>query len=284
MVNASCWSRRLYGFGSGLHRFRKCFRGNVNLDDAENGLRLPAINRRRFVQGLAASAAVAAAGWDGAPAFGAVLPNVPRTLSGKHFELTIDYLPVNFTGKRVTAMAVNGSVPGPLLRWREGDHVSITVTNRLKEPTSLHWHSLRIPAEMDGVPGLSFAGIAPGETFHYHFQVKQHGTAWYHSHTRFQEQSGLRGPLIIDPAGEDPIQSDREHVIFLSDWTDSDPETVFSNLKEQSDYYNYHRHTLPEFLSTAKRRGLMRTIKERLTWARMNMSSSDISDVSAATY
>ncbi len=242
------------------------------------------LTRRRFVQGVTAGAALAAVNLRGLPAFGEVAQHMPKTLSGKHFDLTIHYLPVNFTGKRVTAMAVNGSVPGPILRWREGDHVSIAVTNRLKVPTSVHWHSLRIPADMDGVPGLSYPGIAPGETFHYHFQVKQNGTAWYHSHTRFQEQSGINGPLIIDPQGEDPIQSDRDHVIFLSDWTDTNPETVFSNLKEESDYYNYHQHTVPGFFSAARKKGLRKTVSERLAWAKMNMSTSDISDISAATY
>src|SRR5579875_828650 len=242
------------------------------------------LTRRRFVQGVTAGAALAAVNLRGLPAFGEVAQHKPKTLSGQHFDLTIHYLPVNFTGKRVTAMAVNGSVPGPILRWREGDHVSIAVTNRLKVPTSVHWHSLRIPADMDGVPGLSYPGIAPGETFHYHFQVKQNGTAWYHSHTRFQEQSGINGPLIIDPQGEDPIQSDRDHVIFLSDWTDTNPETVFSNLKEESDYYNYHQHTVPGFFSAARKKGLRKTVSERLAWAKMNMSTSDISDISAATY
>jgi CopA family copper-resistance protein len=235
---------------------------------------------------MTAGAAMAAAGLHGLPAFGEVAPRMPKTLSGKRFDLTIHYMPVNITGKRATAMAVNGSLPGPILRWREGDHVSISVTNRLNVSTSVHWHSLRIPAPMDGVPGLTYAGIAPGETFHYHFQVKQNGTAWYHSHTRFQEQSGIRGPLIIDPhpLGADPIQSDREHVIFLSDWTDTNPETVFSNLKEESDYYNYHKHTVPEFFSAVRQHGLRSTVKQRLAWAKMNMSNGDISDISAATY
>ncbi len=244
------------------------------------------VTRRRFVQGLTAGAALAAVDLHGLPAFGEVTRHMPKTLSGQHFDLTIHYLPVNFTGRRVTAMAVNGSVPGPILRWREGDHVTIAVTNLLKVSTSVHWHSLRIPADMDGVPGLSYPGIAPGETFHYHFQVKQNGTAWYHSHTRFQEQSGIYGPLIIDPnpLGADPIQSDREHVIFLSDWTDTNPETIFSNLKEESDYYNYHKHTLPEFFSAIRRHGFRSTLRQRLMWAKMNMSDNDISDISAATY
>jgi FtsP/CotA-like multicopper oxidase with cupredoxin domain len=137
---------------------------------------------------------------------------------------------------------------------------------------------------MDGVPGLSFAGIAPGETFHYQFPVKQNGTAWYHSHSRFQEQTQLIGPLIIDPREKDPIEFDREYVVFLSDWTDTNPEVLFSNLKQQSDYYNYHRYTLPGFISAAKEKGLGATISDRLPWAKMNMSPRDILDVTGATY
>ena len=242
------------------------------------------ISRRRFVQGLAAGGAIAALDLRGWPVLGETAPHIPSTLSGKHFELTIDSLPVNFTGRRSIATAVNGSVPGPILRWKEGDTITLAVTNRLKVPTSIHWHAIRLPADMDGVPGLSFPGIAPGETFHYRFPVVQHGTYWYHSHSRFQEQTGLSGPLIIEPQGEDPIGFDREYVIFLSDWTDTNPETIFSNLKEQSDYYNYHRLTLPNFLSAAKKKGLGPTASDRLAWARMNMSPTDLSDVSGATY
>lgn len=242
------------------------------------------VSRRRFVQGLAAGGAVAALDRGGWAALRETTAQPQVTLAGKHFELTIDSLPVNFTGKRSVATAVNGSVPGPILRWREGDTVTIAVTNRLKVPASIHWHSVRLPSGMDGVPGLSFPGIAPGETFHYRFPVVQNGTAWYHSHSRFQEQTGLSGPLIIEPRSKDPIEFDREHVIFFSDWTDTNPETLFSNLKEQSDYYNYHRLTLPNFISTAKKKGLGPTVSDRLMWAKMNMSPTDILDVSGATY
>ena len=242
------------------------------------------ISRRRFVEGLAAGAAIAALDWNGLTVFGETTPYMPPTLSGKHFDLTIDSRPVNFTGKRSVSTAVNGSVPGPILRWREGDAVTIAVTNRLKTPTSIHWHGIRLPAGMDGVPGLSYPGIAPGKTFHYRIPVEQSGTYWYHSHSRFQEQTGLSGALIIDRSGKDPIEFDREYVIFLSDWTDTNPETIFSNLKEQSDYYNYHRLTVPNFFSAAKKKGLAATASDRLAWARMNMSPTDLSDVSGATY
>lgn len=242
------------------------------------------VTRRRFVQGAAAGAAVAACGWGEPPAFGATTPYHPPVLRGTEFELTIDSMPVNVTGRQANATVVNGSMPGPVLRWREGDTVTLAVTNKLRVPTSIHWHSLRIPAAMDGVPGLSFPGIAPGETFQYRFPVRQNGTAWYHSHSRFQEQTGLIGALIIDPRGDDPIRYDREYVLFLSDWTDTDPDTVFSNLKQESDYYNYHRDTGPGLFAAAKKDGLGRTIARRLAWARMNMSPNDISDVSGATY
>ncbi|MHB1023088.1 MAG: copper resistance system multicopper oxidase [Acidobacteriaceae bacterium] len=262
----------------------------MHKDNQAEGRSILPISRRRFVQGLAIGGAIAALDGGGWHAFGEAVPRSPEILSGKHFELTIDFLPVNFTGHRSVATAINGSVPGPTLRWREGDTVTIAVTNRLKTPTSIHWHGIRLPADMDGVPGLSYPGIAPGETFHYRIPVEQSGTYWYHSHSRFQEQTGLSGALIIDPqgnderSGKDAIEFDREYVVFLSDWTDTNPETVYSNLKEQSDYYNYHRLTVPNFLSAAKKKGLAATASDRLTWAHMNMSPTDLSDVSGATY
>jgi CopA family copper-resistance protein len=137
---------------------------------------------------------------------------------------------------------------------------------------------------MDGVPGLSFRGIAPGKTFLYRIPVMQSGTYWYHSHSRFQEQTGLAGALIVEPREKDSIEFDKEYVVFLSDWTDTHPETIFSNLKQQSDYYNYHHLTFRDFLSEAKKKGLKPTISDHLAWARMNMSPTDISDVSGATY
>ncbi len=253
-------------------------------DDKSEARRIPRVSRRRFVQGLAIGGAIAALDGGGRRAFGEAALRSPEILTGKHFELTIDSLPVNFTGHRSVATAINGSVPGPTLRWREGDTVTIAVTNRLKTPTSIHWHGIRLPADMDGVPGLSYPGIAPGETFHYRIPVEQSGTYWYHSHSRFQEQTGLSGALIVERNGKDTIGFDREYVVFLSDWTDTNPETIFSNLKEQSDYYNYHRFTVPNFLSAAKKKGLGPTASNRLAWARMNMSPTDLSDVSGATY
>ncbi len=244
----------------------------------------PAVSRRRFVQGVAVGVGVALYEWSGWPAYGEPSQRNPTTLTGKEFDLTIDSVPVNFTGRRASAVAVNGGVPGPTLRWREGDTVTLAVTNRLKEATSIHWHGVRVPADMDGVPGLSFSGIASGETFQYRFPVLQSGTYWYHSHSMFQEQKGLMGALVIEPRGKDPVESDREYVVMLSDWTDAKPETVYSNLKQQSDYYNYNRQTVSGFFAEAKKNGFWRTVSGRGSWARMNMSPADIADVSGATY
>jgi len=249
-----------------------------------NFKRSPLISRRRFVGGMAAGAALAALGWKDRAAFGQDAPLDSVELTGTHFDLTIHTIPVNFTGRPSRATAVNGSTPGPTLRWREGDTVTISLINRLKHTTSIHWHGVRVPADMDGVPGLSFPGVPPGETFEYRFPVRQNGTYWYHSHSGFQEQTGLIGAIIIDSRDRDPIRFDREYVVLLSDWTDENPETIFSNLKGQSDYYNYHRLTLPNFISTSAKDGFGQTVSDRLAWARMNMSPSDISDVTGATY
>ncbi len=249
------------------------------------GLRRFPISRRRFVQGFASGAAVSLLDLKTAPLVAeSVATSQPVELSGSNFDLTIDTLPVNFTGRRAMTTAVNGSAPGPTLRWREGDVVSIRVTNRMKVFTSIHWHGIRLPADMDGVPGLSYTGIAPDETFVYRFPVMQNGTYWYHSHTRFQEQTGLLGALIIDPRGKDPIPFDREYVILLTDWTDTNPEIIFSNLKEDSEYYNFHRRTAGTFFSDVRRKGLRATVADRLMWGRMNMTPTDISDVSGYTF
>ena len=242
------------------------------------------LSRREFIHRAALASAGAALVTDEVCASEGIIPHSPVALRGDHFELTIDSTPVNFTGRRVMATTINGSVPGPALRWREGDTVTVAVTNKLKEPTSIHWHGLRIPVEMDGVPGLSFAGIAPGETFVYRFPVRQRGTYWYHSHSRFQEQTGLFGSLIIEPREKEPFHYDREYAILLADWSDSNPEALFSNLKQDSDYYNYHRPTLGKFFSDVKGRGLHRALTERLAWGRMNMTPNDIADISGATY
>jgi len=241
-------------------------------------------SRRRFVQGLAASGIIAGLNLWRWPVLARGAAREQQVLTGSEFTLVIDRTPVNFTGYSTGAITINGSIPGPVLRWREGDTVTLAVTNRLSEDTSIHWHGIRTPADMDGVPGLSFPGIPPNETFVYRFPVRQSGTYWYHSHSDFQEQIGHYGPLIIDPLGKDPIAYDREYVVMLSDWTDEDPHTLFSNLKQQSDYYNFHQRTAGTFFSDVRKHGLIPTLADRWMWGRMNMSPTDILDVSGATY
>ena len=242
------------------------------------------ITRRRFVQGIAASAAIAALDPWRLPDAAAEIGNRRDGLSSRHFDLAIEETPVNFTGRSAIATTVDGTVPGPLLRWCEGDDVTIAVTNRLKEQTSIHWHGIRLPSDMDGVPGLSFPGIDAGQRFTYRFQVRQRGTYWYHAHSEFQEQTGLYGPIIIDPAGKEPAEFDRDYVIMLADWSDEDPATIYRNLKQDSSYYNHHQRTLGSFVSDVRKQGLSATLSDRLMWGAMNMSPTDLSDVNAATY
>ena len=167
---------------------------------------------------------------------------------------------------------------------REGDTVTLNVTNRLSETTSIHWHGILLPNAMDGVPGLTFAGIRPGETFVYRFPLKQAGTYWYHSHSGMQAQTGLYGPLILEPRAREPYSYDRDYVVMLSDWTDEDPMRIVSNLKQQNDYYNFGQRTVGTFINDAKRDGLAATVDDRLMWGRMRMNPTDIMDVSGATY
>lgn len=207
----------------------------------------------------------------------------PRTRPGE-FDLTIGPTPILVDGRQRQAVTINGSVPGPLLRFTEGETVTIRVHNELAEPTSIHWHGVLLPFEMDGVPGVTFPGIPAGETFTYHFPVSQSGTYWYHSHSGLQEQLGHLGPLIIDPRESDPIAYDREHVIVLGDWLFEDPYSVLARLKKQSDYSNFERRTVWDFFRDASRRGLGATVDDRLMWGRMRMAPTDIADVTGHLY
>src|SRR5690554_6422432 len=207
-----------------------------------------------------------------------------KELSGKVFDLTIDYKDVNFTGKKARATVVNQLLPAPLLRWQEGDTVTLRVKNNLDVVSSIHWHGIILPTEMDGVPGFSFDGIMPGETFEYQFTLQQSGTYWYHSHSGFQEQTGVYGPIIIDPAKPDPVKYDREYVVMFSDWSDTPPEKIYANLKKQSTYYNYSERTVSDLFADIKEKGLLNTWKERSMWNGMRMSDRDISDVTGAAY
>ncbi|MBS0485749.1 MAG: multicopper oxidase domain-containing protein, partial [Proteobacteria bacterium] len=229
------------------------------------------LSRRRFVQGVALGGAAMLGGLI-RPAWAATDSTRSSILSGTDFALEIGETPVNFTGAARMATTVNGLLPGPTLRWREGTTVTLRVTNRLHVPTSIHWHGIILPSDMDGVPGLSFRGIAPGETFTYRFPVRQSGTYWYHSHSGFQEQEGLYGSLVIDPSGSDPIRAEREHVVMLNDWTDEDPAAIFAHLKKMPSYYNRGELTARDFLDDVSRAGLKAALASRKMWNEARMS------------
>ena len=199
-------------------------------------------------------------------------------------EIVVDETAIDVGGRTGRAITMNGTVPGPLLRFREGDEAVIHVTNRLDEDTSIHWHGLILPNPMDGVPKVNFPGIRPGETFTYRFPIVQNGTYWYHSHSGLQEQSGHYGPLLIDPPDEEPYAYDREHVIVLSDWSFEDPHRILARLKKQPDYYNFQKRTVGDFFRDVARKGLGWTVRNRLDWGRMRMNPTDISDITGATY
>jgi CopA family copper-resistance protein len=249
-----------------------------NLLGADNVSR----SRRRFVRGAALAGGLAFLGakpkraWAQSP--------TQQVLSGTEFDLSIAATPVNYTGRTRLATTVNGTIPAPILRWREGTDVTLRVKNLLSVPSSIHWHGILVPFQMDGVPGVSFDGIAPGATFVYRFPVKQSGTYWYHSHSTFQEQTGHYGPLIIDPAGPDLVKSDRDYVVMLSDWTDENPDRLFEKLKVMSDYYNYQLPTAGDFFRDVSQMGLGAAFARRREWDRMRMNPTDFVDVTSATY
>jgi CopA family copper-resistance protein len=244
-------------------------------------------SRRHFVQGLTggALAIVTARGFGWAAAAAAATAGDPgAVLTGSEFDLEIGSLAVNFTGQPRMATVVNGRLPAPLLRWRESDVITLRVVNRLSVPSSIHWHGVIVPADMDGVPGLSFDGIGPGETYTYRFKANQSGTYWYHSHSRFQEQTGLYGPIVIEPRGGERHGADREHVVLLSDWTDLDPEHIYRTLKRQSNYFNFRQRTVGDFFDDARRQGWHQTIADRRMWDEMRMDPTDLADVSGHAY
>jgi CopA family copper-resistance protein len=241
--------------------------------------------RRQFVKGVAMGGALLGLGLLPARLFAAAdPPSGHPTLRGRRFSLTLAPQTVNFTGTKRLATAVNGLVPGPILRWREGDRVTLDVTNRLAESSSIHWHGIILPTRMDGVPDISFNGISPGETFRYQFDVRQSGTFWYHSHSAFQEQTGLYGPIIVDPREPEPFSYDREYVVMLSDWSDEEPADIYAKLKKMSGYYNFAERTTSDLARDIRQKGVGRTWAERSMWNRMRMSDRDLSDVTGYTY
>jgi len=242
------------------------------------------LSRRSFVTGVAAGGTVLGMGYGGRPARAAQPISAQRQLTGQRFELELESRDVNFTGRVRSATVVDGSLPGPILRWREGDTVRLRVTNRLAVDSSIHWHGIIVPTAMDGVPGLSFAGIRPGDSFEYEFTVRQSGTYWYHSHTVFQEPTGMYGPLIIDPLEPDPFTYDRDYVVMLSDWSDDRPEQIYARLKKLSHYYNFQQRTIADVGRDVRETGLAATWRQRAMWNRMRMSDTDISDVTGYAY
>lgn len=241
------------------------------------------LSRRRFLGGAGATLALLAPRLLAAPA-GRAAAAAPATLQGTEFDLTIGETPVDFSGRTRMGTSVNGGVPGPTLRWREGTTVTLRLHNRLAVASSIHWHGIVLPSGMDGVPGISFPGIAPGQSFTASFPVRQSGTYWYHGHSRFQEQTGLYGAIVIDPAGPDPIQADRDHVLLFSDWSDQDPERIYANLKRVSDYYNHQIPDVATFIRDVRTSGLGGALAKRRLWNGMRMNPTDFSDVSAPTY
>ena len=248
-------------------------------------------SRRRFVTGLASTTAFGilnssgvASAADSAAGSKAQAKNQQNSLRGNNFNLDIGYRPINFTGNNRQATCVNGSVPAPTLRWKEGEHVILNVRNTMAVDSSIHWHGMILPSNMDGVPGLSFAGIKPGETYKYHFDVKQSGTYWYHSHSKFQEQTGLYGAIVIEPKEDAPYSYDRDYVVVLSDWSDEDPDDIYANLKRMPHIYNIDERTLADFNRDVRNKGLGSAFKDRAMWNNMLMSDTDISDVTGRTY
>lgn len=241
------------------------------------------LTRRTWLTGAGALAAHGLLpGWaaNARPLAGAA----PDALTGTVFNLTVGRTPIRVDGRADEAITINGGLPAPLLRWREGDEVTLNVTNNLEESTSIHWHGILLPFSMDGVPGVSFPGIAPGETFTYRFRLRQSGTYWYHSHSGLQEQLGHYGPLIVDPADADPVAYDREHVLVLGDWTFLDPGVLFDRLKKQPESLNFSSRTVFDLAADIAEDGLGAALADRAMWGRMRMTPTDIADVGGRTY
>ncbi len=248
------------------------------------------ISRRRFVQGLVSGGVLAtlsplASAMSGM--YGSVnqvtTTGIAPVLTGTEFNLTISEAMVNFTGSPRIATVINGMIPAPTLQFREGDEVTIHVKNDLSEDTSIHWHGIILPFQMDGVPGISFRGIPPGETFTYKFKLEQTGTYWYHSHSGMQEQTGMYGAIKVVPRNGERIKAQRDYVVQLSDWTDEDPMRIYAKLKSESGYYNYNKPTVIDFFRDVANDGLKSAYEKRAMWNEMRMSPTDLSDLSAQT-
>lgn len=242
------------------------------------------IDRRTFVKGVAVASALVSG----------VVPLVAKTvkpnintshdLKGTEFSLVIGKTLVNLTGTPAVATTINGQISGPTLHFNEGDTVTIKVYNDLEVDSSIHWHGLILPPAMDGVPGISFDGIKPKETFTYTITLVQSGTYWYHSHSGFQEQEGVYGAIVIHPKKKDPFEYDRDYVVTLSDWSDEKPESIYRKLKVMGDYYNFNQRTVGDFFSEVKEKGFLNAFNSRKMWNNMSMTDRDLSDVTGYTY
>ena len=256
------------------------------MDFQDIGLTRRVLLQRAGILGLLAAAQqlLPACAWTdhAARADSSVWPQEP--LTGDVIDLIVDETLFTVSGRTGTAMTINGTIPGPLILLKEGQEVTLRVTNRLAEITSIHWHGILLLPEMDGVPGVSFGGIQPGATFTYQFSVNQNGTYWYHSHSGGQEMQGMYAPMIIAPIDPEPFQYDRDYVVMLSDWTFESPEALFDNLKKLNGYYNFQKRDAREFFSDAARWGWWAAVKNYLMWDRMRMDPTDFADVTGDTF
>ena len=242
----------------------------------------PVLTRRDLIRGASlAGGGLALSAWMPAwaqPVSTGIATPLP-TVSGNDIELKIAQQMMTIDGRKMRAIGVNGTVPAPLIRLREGQTVRLHVTNDLDEDSSIHWHGVLVPPQFDGVPGISFPGIRPKTTFVYEFPIIQNGTYWYHSHSGLQEQLGHYGPIVIDPAGVDPVKYDREHVIVLADHSAISPEAIFRAMKVDPGHFNFQRQTLAGLLSKRDQ-----ALKDRLDWGKMRMDPTDISDATGSAY
>jgi len=250
---------------------------------------LDSSSRRRFVKGIIAGGAMMGFGIHAYARPNDAMKEIlsgPVTMRGTNFNLIYTDSPVNFTGNQAMATAINGSVPAPTLRWKEGETVTLNVTNNMAVDTSIHWHGIILPSGQDGVPDISdgFSGIKPGEIYQYQFKLNQSGTYWYHSHSGFQEQSGAYGAIIVEPKDPYPFSFDREYVVQLSDWSDENPDDMYYKLKKLSHYYNFRERTISDAWSQINDVGWDKFWQKRGMWNEMRMSDRDISDVTGYTY
>ncbi|AOL94438.1 copper resistance system multicopper oxidase [Porphyrobacter sp. LM 6] len=243
---------------------------------------IPSLSRRSFVRAAGAASAFAAMpAWAQGHSLHAMKGGAPIRVGfdevrGPVIDLSVGHGPRVVQGRKGHGIAVNGSVPGPLIRLTEGQNVRLNVTNNLDEDTSIHWHGLLLPFHMDGVPGISFPGIKPGQTFTYEFPIRQTGTYWYHSHSGLQEQQGHYGPLIIDPAGAEPAEYDRDYILVLSEFTPLHPHFIMDRLRKGEGYFNYQQTSWSDEYPL--------TAADRRMWAEMRMPATDIADVTGSTY